>query len=60
MIATVAGNDVGVTSVAEGEQFCIRLADVIVIVRFVPSIAFHDFPHGVIPFIVSVDVLGEL
>lgn len=60
MIATVSGNDVGVTSVAEGEQFCIRLADVIVIVRFVPSVAFHDVPHGVIPFIVSVDVLGKL
>ena len=60
MIATVAGNDMGVTSVAEGEQFCIRLADVIGVVCFFPSIAFHDVPHGVIPFIVSVDVLGEL
>ena len=60
MIATVAGNDVGVTSVAEGKQFCIRLADVIVIVRFVPSIAFHDVPHCIIPIIVSVDILGEL
>ena len=60
MIATVAWNDVGVTSVAEGKQFCIRLADVIVIVCLIPSVAFHDFPHGVIPFIVSVDVLGEL
>ena len=60
MIATVAGNDVGVTSVAEGEQFCIRLADVIVIVCLIPSVAFHNIPHCVIPIIVSVDVLGEL
>ena len=60
MIATVAWNDVGVTSVAEGEQFCIRLADVIGFVCFFPSIAFHDVPHCIIPIIVSVDILGEL
>ena len=59
MIATVAGHYVS-TIVAEEEQFGIGLADVIGVVCFFPSVAFHDIPHGVIPFIVSVDVLGEL
>lgn len=59
MIATVSGNYVG-TIVAEAEQFGLGLADVIGVVCFFPSVALHDVPHGVIPFIVSVDVLGEL
>lgn len=59
MIATVAGNDVS-SIVSEYEQFCIGLADVIGVVCFFPSVPFHDFPHSVIPIIVSVDVLGEL
>ena len=59
MIATVAGNNVG-TIVAEAEQFGLGLADVIGVVCFFPSIAFHDVPHCIIPIIVSVDILGEL